>query len=68
MTPPPPPIPPPHRALLVLIALLSGLTFAFAAALVAQAMHAEPRDIVQWAGGTFVTVTLLVLEIDRALR
>ncbi|MFF3934630.1 hypothetical protein [Streptomyces phaeofaciens] len=68
MTPPPSSVPPPHRALLVLIALLSGLAFAFAAALVAGAMHAEPRDIVKWAGGTFVAVTLLVLEIDRALR
>ncbi|MET9848172.1 hypothetical protein ACFZC6_36930 [Streptomyces ossamyceticus] len=67
MTPPPSSMPP-HRILMVLIALLAGLAFAFAAALVAGAMHAEPRDIVQWGGGTFVAVTLLVLEINRALR
>lgn len=68
MTPPPSPMPPSHRALLVLVALLAGLAFAFAAALVATGMNADPRDIVKWAGGTFIAVTLLVLEIDRTLR
>ncbi|MFH8469207.1 hypothetical protein [Streptomyces sp. NPDC017991] len=41
---------------------------AIPAALVAGALHTEPRDIVKWAGGTFIAVTLLVLEIHRALR
>ncbi|MBQ0854827.1 hypothetical protein J8N05_42455 [Streptomyces sp. BH-SS-21] len=68
MTPPPSSAPPPHRILLVLIALLTGLTVAFAAALVAGVMHTEPLDVVKCAGGTFIAVTLLVLEILRALR
>ncbi len=68
MTSPPPSVAPPHRAWLVVIALLAGMVGALAAALIATTLNAETLDIVKWAGGTFVAVTLFVLRIHDEFR
>ncbi|GGW55419.1 hypothetical protein GCM10010503_35590 [Streptomyces lucensis JCM 4490] len=41
---------------------------ALAAALIATTLNAETLDIVKWAGGTFVAVTLFVLRIHDEFR
>lgn len=67
-----PPTPPSdelsHRVLVVIIAVLVGLLTGFAAGVVAALLHAAALVAAQFAGSTFIAVTLLVLKIRDQLR
>ncbi|MFF7356879.1 MULTISPECIES: hypothetical protein [Streptomyces] len=67
----PPPLPPselPQRVLLVLISVLVGLLTGLAAGVLAVLLHASILDAAQWAGCTFIAVTMLLLKIRELLR
>ena len=58
----------PPRVLVIVIAVLIGLLTGLAAGVVAALLHAAILVATQWAGRTFIAVTLLVLKIHELLR
>lgn len=63
-----PPAPRSQKVLLIVIALLAGLSASLSAYIIARALDASGLDAVGYAGCTFIAFTMLIFKIREELR